>query len=84
MIAKQLAAYKAWCKANNKKPQEYKNLKNYILDIELWKGAAKAKNQAFETYLYETIEHYKELTKHGHSGYNKPLQELEAIYKGFR
>jgi len=29
MIAKQLAAYIAWCKANKKKPQEYNNLKAY-------------------------------------------------------
>jgi len=29
MIKQQLAAYKAYCKANNKKPQDYNNLKAY-------------------------------------------------------
>jgi len=33
MIAKQLAAYKAYCKANNKKPQDYKNLKEYNKEV---------------------------------------------------
>jgi len=33
MIKQQLAAYKAYCKANNKKPQEYRNLKEYLTEL---------------------------------------------------
>jgi len=84
MIKKQLEAYKEYCKVNNLKPQEYKNLKAYHKDIELCKAVARAKQQAFETYLYETIEQYKEQTKHGATYYDKPLATLEAIYTQFR